>query len=72
MVFNTTFYNISTILWRTVLLMEETGVSGEINRHVVSHIMLIVESGVKHHNFNPKIYNEKTKRKFPIHKIHDI
>ena len=40
MVFNTTFYNISTILWCTVLLMEETGVSGEINRHVVSHIML--------------------------------
>ena len=27
--FNTTFNNISGILWRSVLLMEETGVPGE-------------------------------------------
>jgi hypothetical protein len=29
MVFNTTFNNISVILWRSVLLEEETGVPGE-------------------------------------------
>jgi len=36
MVFNTTFNNISVILW-TVLLMEETGVSGENHQPVASH-----------------------------------
>jgi len=29
MVFNATFNNISAILWRPVLLVEETGVPGE-------------------------------------------
>jgi hypothetical protein len=29
MVFNATFNNISIILWRSVLLVEETGVPGE-------------------------------------------
>jgi hypothetical protein len=29
MVFNATFNNISVILWRSVLLVEETGVPGE-------------------------------------------
>ena len=37
MVFNTTFNNISVILWRSVLLVEETGVLGENHRPVVSH-----------------------------------
>jgi hypothetical protein len=32
MVFNTTFNNISAISWWSVLLVEETGVSGE-NHH---------------------------------------
>jgi len=31
MVFNATFNNISVISWRSVLLVEETGVSGENN-----------------------------------------
>jgi hypothetical protein len=30
MVFNATFNNISIILWRSVLLVDETGVPGEI------------------------------------------
>ena len=34
MVFNSTFNNISVILWRSVLLVEETG---ENHRPVVSH-----------------------------------
>jgi hypothetical protein len=37
MVFNTTFNNISVILWQSVLLEEETGVPGE-NRRPVSVI----------------------------------
>jgi hypothetical protein len=37
MVLNTTFYNISAISWRLVLLVEETGVSGENHHPVASH-----------------------------------
>jgi hypothetical protein len=34
MVFNATFNNISDISWQSLLLMEETGVSGENHRPV--------------------------------------
>jgi hypothetical protein len=37
MVFDVTFNNISVILWRSDLLMGETGVIGENNRPAVSH-----------------------------------
>ena len=37
MVFNTTFNKISAILWRLVLLVEETGVPGEKHWPVASH-----------------------------------
>jgi len=37
MVFNATFNNISVISWRSVLLVEETGVLGENHRPVTSH-----------------------------------
>jgi hypothetical protein len=37
MVSNATFNNISVILWLSVLLVEETGVSGENHRPVASH-----------------------------------
>jgi len=37
MVFNTTFNNISVVSWRSVLLVEETGVSGENHRPVANH-----------------------------------
>jgi len=37
MVFNTTFNNISAISWRSVSVVEETGVPGEIPRHIASH-----------------------------------
>jgi hypothetical protein len=37
MVFNAIFNNISVILWRSVLLVEETGVPGENHRPVASH-----------------------------------
>jgi len=36
-VFNTTFNNISVVSWRSILLVEETGVSGENHRPVASH-----------------------------------
>jgi len=36
MVFNATFNNISAISWRSVLLVEETGVPGENHRPAVS------------------------------------
>jgi hypothetical protein len=37
MMFNATFNNISVILWRSILLMEETGVPVENHRPVTSH-----------------------------------
>ena len=37
MAFNATFNNISVISWRSVLLVEETGVPGEKHRPVASH-----------------------------------
>ena len=37
MVFNAAFNNISVISWRSVLLVEETGVLGENQRPVISH-----------------------------------
>jgi hypothetical protein len=40
MVFNATFNNISVILWRSVLLVEETRVPGENHRPVVSQLQI--------------------------------
>ena len=37
MVLNATFNNISVISWRSVLLVEETGIPGENHRPVTSH-----------------------------------
>ena len=37
MVLNATFNNIAVISWRSVLLVEETGVPGETHRDVASH-----------------------------------
>jgi len=37
MVINATFNNISVILWRSVLLVEETGITVENHRPVASH-----------------------------------
>jgi hypothetical protein len=42
MMFNATFNSIPVMLWRSVLLVEETG-----------HNWNTVESGIKHHNPNP-------------------
>ena len=36
-VFNVTFNNMAVISWRSILLVEETGVPGENHRPVVSH-----------------------------------
>ena len=37
MVVNATFNNISALLWRSVLLVEETGVPAENHQPAVSH-----------------------------------
>ena len=37
MEFNATFNNISVIPWQSVLLVEETGMSGENHRPVANH-----------------------------------
>jgi len=51
MVFNATFNNISIISWRSVLLVEETGVPGETHRTAASHWQTLshkVVSGTHH------------------------
>jgi hypothetical protein len=45
MVFNATFNNISVISWRSVLLVEETRVPGEM-----LHRVHLVMSGIRTHN----------------------
>ena len=47
MVFNATFNNISAISWRSVLLVEETGVHGENHRPAASTPRM---SGIRTHN----------------------
>ena len=61
MVFNATFNNISAITWRSVLLVEETGVPGETtNMSQVTdklyHIMLYRLSGIRTHNVSGDKY----------------
>ena len=50
MVFNANFNNISVISWRSVLLVEETGVPGEdlsqVTDKIVSH--MVVSSTLRH------------------------
>ena len=41
MVFNTTFSNISVISWRSVLLMEETGIPGKKHQSALSHRQIL-------------------------------
>jgi hypothetical protein len=51
-VFNATFTNISAISWRSVLLVEETGVPGKNHRHVASNWQTLshnVVSSTPHH-----------------------
>jgi len=46
MVFTATFNSISAISWRSVLLVDETGVHGEHHRPVASHLQTLSHSGV--------------------------
>ena len=75
MVFNATSNNISVISWRTVILVEETGVSGENHRPVASHCQTsshnVVSStlrmkGVRTYNFSGDIVSKRTMSCVPV------
>jgi hypothetical protein len=64
MVFNATFKNISIIWWRSVLLVEETGVLGENRPAAVCYFCSIEEKHCKHisnvyyHSKNCMFFNQ--------------
>jgi hypothetical protein len=56
MVFNANANSISAISWRSVLFVEETGVTGENDRPVASHCQTLlhhVESSTPGHDRDP-------------------
>ena len=65
MLFNATFNNISAISWRSVLLVEETGVPGENHRPAASYRQTLSHnivsstprlSGIRTHNVSDDRY----------------
>jgi hypothetical protein len=58
MVFNVTFNNISVILWRSVLLLEATGVPGENHWQTLSHnVISSTPRHERHSNAQPFCMN---------------
>jgi hypothetical protein len=77
MMSNATFNNSSVILCRSVLLVEETGVSGENHRPAASHwqtLSHIFMSGIRTHNFIMELHHIYSRKQClnGHHKIHTL
>jgi hypothetical protein len=71
MVFNATFDNISAISWRSVLLVEETGVPGENHRYwqTLSHNVVSITTTTAPTSLKGKVFNtaHQNKTKYYMH-----
>jgi hypothetical protein len=72
MVFNATFNNISVISWRSVLLVEETGVSGENHRPATSYWQILSHNVISSTPYMRQVRQIKAYPTVSINRVTDM
>jgi len=67
MVFNATFNNISVISWRSVLLVDETGLPGENHRPVASYWQTTQIMLIQKQTTLSEVFNKIVDIKYSVH-----